>query len=76
MEEIIIIKISFFVSQMENKHILETTKTFIETNKEKFTERSWECEAYTSYGVYKNILFAVNEFTYLREYIEKEINKF
>ena len=76
MEERIIIKKSFFVSQIENKHILETIKTFIETNKEKFTERSWDCEAYTSYAIYKNILFAVNEFTYLREYIEKEINKF
>jgi|TARA_R100001443_G_scaffold715_4_gene2872 hypothetical protein len=76
MKETVIVKKSFFVSQIDNKHMLETTKTFIETNKEKFTERSWDCEAYTSYGIYKNILFAVGEFIYLREYIEKQISKF
>jgi len=76
MKEIVITKKSFFVSEMKNKHILETIKTYIKTYKTTFMERSWDCEAYTSNGKHKNILFEIDEFIYLREHIEKEINKF
>jgi hypothetical protein len=73
MEEIIIIKKSFFKTKVSNTHLIETIKSFISNNKEKFTERSWDCNINTSKNIFKNILYEVDEFKYVTENIEKEI---
>jgi len=73
MKETIIFKKSFYQSTLSNTHLLETVRTFIIGNKEKFTERSWNCNINTSKNKFKNILYEVEEFKYITENIEKEI---
>lgn len=73
MKETVIFKKSFYQSTLSNTHLLETVRTFIIGNKEKFTERSWNCNINTSKNKFKNILYEVEEFKYITENIEKEI---
>ena len=73
MKETVIFKKSFYQSKLSNAHLLETVRTFIIGNKEKFTERSWNCNINTSKNKFKNILYEVEEFKYITENIEKEI---
>jgi hypothetical protein len=73
MKETVIFKKSFYQSKLSNAHLLETVRTFIIENKEKFTERSWDCNINTSKNKFKNILYEVDEFKYVTENIEKEI---
>ena len=59
MKETVIFKKSFYQSTLSNTHLLETVRTFIIGNKEKFTERSWNCNINTSKNKFKNILYEV-----------------
>ena len=72
-EETVIFKKSFYKIKISNVHLLETVTSFIIQNKEKFTERSWDCNINTSVNKFKNILYEVEEFKYITENIEKEI---
>ena len=73
MKETVIFKKSFYETKISNAHLLETVRSFIVQNKEKFTERSWDCNINTSQNKFKNILYEVEEFKYITENIEKEI---
>ena len=73
MEEILLFKKSFFKTKISNFHLIETVRSFIEENKEKFTERSWDCNNNTSLKKFINILYEVEEFKYITANIEKEI---
>ena len=73
MTETVIFKKSFYKTKISNVHLLETVRSFIIQNKEKFTERSWDCNINTSKNKFNNILYEVEEFQYITENIEKEI---
>ena len=75
MKEIILIKKSIFHDNISNLHLIETVKSFIEKNKEQFTERSWDCNIHTSRNIFQNILYDVEEFKYIKEEIEKKIKE-
>lgn len=74
MEEIILKKISVFKTSI-NKHLLETINSFVENNKNIFNHKSWDCENKTSFNIYKNILYEVQEFDYIRKEIQKKIEE-
>jgi hypothetical protein len=74
LEEIILKKISVFKTSI-NKHLLETIKSFVEDNKNIFNHKSWHCENKTSFNIYKNILYEVQEFDYIRKEVQKKINE-
>ena len=76
MEEIILIKKSLYKSQISNLHLIETVRAFILENKKNFTERSWDCNIHTSKNKFKNILYEVEEFKYIRDSLEEEIKNF
>ena len=61
MEEIILFKKSVFKGAISNLHLLETIKSFIIKNKNKFTDRSWDCNIQTSRNKFVNILYEVEE---------------
>ena len=75
-EEIVLKKISVYSTSIENIHLLETVASFIETNKHKFTERTWNCNSQTSVKISKNILYDIEEFNYLTAELEKIIKRF
>ena len=75
MKEISLIKKSIFHDNISKLHLIETVKSFIEKNKEKFTERSWDCNIHTSRNIFQNILYDVEEFKYIKEEIEKKIKE-
>jgi len=75
MKEITIIKKSIFQGNISNLHLIQTIKSFIEDNKEKFTERSWDCNIHTSRNKYVNILYDVDEFKYIKDEIERKIKE-
>jgi len=72
-EELIIKKVSVYITSLENMHLLETVHAYIENNKDKFTARTWDCNIKTSAAMYKNILYDVEEFNYLTMNLEKII---
>ena len=74
MQEIILKKISIFKTELKS-HLLETTKFFVENNKDLFQAKSWGCNTKTSLKAHHNILFDVEEFTYIRKSIEEKINE-
>jgi len=76
MEEIILIKKSLYKLQISNLHLIETVRSFILENKEKFTDRSWDCNIHTSKNKFKNILYEVEEFKYIKNTLEEEIKNF
>jgi hypothetical protein len=71
-EEIDLKKISVYKTKI-NEHLFETIFSFIETNKESFTQRSWDCNIKTSNNIYENILHDVEEFKYIRKAISEQI---
>ena len=75
-EELIIKKVSVYITSLENMHLLETVHAYIENNKDKFTARTWDCNIKTSAAMYKNILYDVEEFNYLTMNLEKIIKNF
>ena len=74
-EEIVIKKVSAYRTSLENMHLLETVHSYIETNKGKFTERSYNCNSLTSQKVTPNILYDVAEFHHLTNSLENVIKK-
>jgi len=74
MQEIILKKISIFKTELET-HLLETTKFFVENNKDLFQAKSWDCNIKTSLKAFKNILFDVEEFDYVKKSIEEKISE-
>tara|TARA_R110002020_G_C16208447_1_gene766820 strand:+ start:658 stop:1179 length:522 start_codon:yes stop_codon:yes gene_type:complete len=73
MEEIILFKKSVFKGAISNLHLLETIKSFIIKNKNKFTDRSWDCNIQTSRNKFVNILYEVEEFKYIKDEIEIQL---
>ena len=71
-EDIQLKKVSVFKTKI-NQHLFQTIFSFIKTNKESFTERSWDCNIKTSKNIYENILHDVEEFKYIRKAIEEQI---
>lgn len=74
-EEIELKKISIYKTKI-NEHLFETIFSFIETNKESFTQRSWDCNIKTSKNIYENILYDVEEFHYIKKAINEQIENF
>jgi len=75
-EEIVIKKISAYRTSLENMHLLETVHSYIENNKDKFIDRTYNCNVQTSQKVIKNILYDVGEFNYLTTNLENMIKGF
>ena len=75
-EEIVIKKISAYRTSLENMHLLETVHSYIENNKDKFIDRTYNCNVRTSQKVVKNILYDVAEFSYLTTNLENMIKGF
>ena len=70
MKEIIWKKVSIYKTSIE-KHLTEIVNIYVKQHKDTFQKRKWDCSINTSTQI--NILFE-NEFKYIREAIEKEID--
>ncbi len=75
-KEVLIKKNSFFITELENLHTLETVFQYVENNKTNFTEKSWNCNIQTSKNISKNILYDIEEFKYVTNELEKNIKDF
>ena len=73
--ELILKKISVYYTSLNNMHLLETVHSYIENNKDKFTERSWNCNIKTSKTISPNILYDIEEFNHLATSLENIIKK-
>ena len=69
-KEIIVKKTSVYHTSLTNIHLLETVYAYIESNRDKFTSRSWDCNVRTSLNITKNILYSEEEFKHLTNDIE------
>ena len=73
MKEIILKKVSVFKTKIEI-HLLKTIDFWLENNKNYFQARSWDCNTKTSKELYKNILYEIEEFKYIKKGIEDMIS--
>ena len=73
--ELILKKISVYYTSLNNMHLLETVHSYIENNKDKFTERSWNCNIKTSKTISPNILYDIEEFNHVATGLENIIKK-
>ena len=71
MQEIILKKISIFKTELKS-HLLETTKFFVENNKDLFQAKSWGCNTKTSLKAHHNILFDVKSLLTLENLLKKK----
>jgi len=74
MKEIILKKVSVFQSKI-NPHLLQTVDTYLQSNKQNFKEKTWNCNIKTSMNLSKNILYEVDEFSYVRKDIVEKLLK-
>ena len=74
MQEIILKKISVFKTSI-NDHLLKTILPYIESTKDNYQSKTWDCNIKTSFKTYKNILHEVKEFKYIRKAIEEKIDE-
>ena len=74
MQEIILKKVSVFKTSIDN-HLLKTIFPYIESNKNEFKSRYWDCNIQTSFETYVNILHQVKEFKHIRKAIEEKIDE-
>jgi predicted nucleotidyltransferase len=74
-DELIIKKISVYCTSLNNMHLLETVHSYIENNKDKFIERSWNCNIKTSKTISPNILYDIEEFNHLATSLENIIKE-
>ena len=68
MKEIILTKTAVYKESLARPHLFQTFETFINLNKEKFTDESWDCHAITSLNLTRNIL-ELGEFKYMKDYL-------
>ena len=68
MKETILTKTAVYKESLARPHLFQTFETFINSNKEKFTDESWDCHAITSLNLTRNIL-ELGEFKYMKDYL-------
>ena len=69
-KEIIVKKTSVYHTSLSNMHLLESIYAYLESNRDKFTSRSWDCSVRTSLNITQNILYSEEEFKHLANEIE------
>ena len=74
MKETILTKTSVYKESLSRPHLFQTFETFINTNKKKFTDESWDCHVITSLNLTRNIL-QLGEFKYIKDYLVALLKK-